>query len=225
MKASGKGSTFKELQAGVKIFENVEVGKDCAIYPPSVMGMPPKGKKEGDFALKIGSGAIIRPFTTLYAGSTIGRNLRTGQCVTIREENNIGDDVSIGTGSSVEFGNIIGDRVRIHSICFLEMVVIEEDVFIGPGVVFADDPHPPCPKFRECVGGARVGKGARIGAGCTILPGVSIGAGSLIGAGSVVTRDVPPGSVVAGNPAKVVKRLDELKCQKGFYPRPYSWLE
>ena len=95
----------------------------------------------------------------------------------------------------MEFGNRVGDRVRIHSGSTMEFVTIEDDVFIGPNTVFAGDPHPMnCPRYTECRGGAVVRRLARIGANVTIMPGVEIGEDSLVGAGSVVTDDVPPGS-------------------------------
>ncbi|MDO8847899.1 MAG: acyltransferase [Coriobacteriia bacterium] len=142
----------------------------------------------------------------------------------MREDNVVGDDVSIGTTAVLEFGNRIGNNVRIHSGCFLEMVTIEDDVFIGPNTVFTDDPHPMgCPRYKECVGGPIVRRFARIGANCTILPGVEIGENALVGAGSVVVHDVPAGAVVVGNPARVVKRVEDLTCQMEYYDRPYDW--
>ena len=117
----------------------------------------------------------------------------------------------------LEFGNRIGSRVRIHSGCFLELVTIEDDVFVGPNVVFTDDPHPMgCPRYEDCKGGATVRRLARIGANSTILPGVEIGEGSLVGAGSVVVQDVPAGAVVAGSPARVIKMVAELDVLAGL---------
>jgi acetyltransferase-like isoleucine patch superfamily enzyme len=104
------------------------------------------------------------------------------------------------------------------------MVTVEEDVFIGPGVVFTDDPHPMgCPRYKECLGGATVRPLARIGAGSVILPGVVVGRNSLVGAGSLVISDVPDNMVVAGQPARVIKRVDELVCGPGFFQKPYEW--
>lgn len=203
---------------------NVEIGEGTIIDVPSVIGKPPRGAGEGDLLLRIGREGHIRPFTTLYAGSVMGDNFQTGQGVSIREDNTIGNNVSVGTNSVLEFGNRIGDFSRIHSSCFMEMVTIGRHVFVGPNVVFTDDPHPMgCPRYKECKGGAVVEDYVRIGANSTILPGVRIGRNSLVGAGSVVTKDVPPGSVVAGNPAKVIKNIDDLTCPKGFFEKPYVW--
>ncbi|MDA8082860.1 MAG: acyltransferase [Nitrospiraceae bacterium] len=206
------------------ISPNVDIGEGTVIDVPSIIGKPPRGACEGDLLLRIGKNSHIRPFTTLYAGSTIGENFQTGQGVSIREDNIIGNQVSVGTNSVLEFGNRIGDFSRIHSNCFMEMVTIGRHVFVGPNVVFTDDPHPMgCPKYKECKGGAIVEDYARIGGHATILPGVRIGRNSLVGAGSVVVSDVPPDSVVAGNPARVIKKIQDLTCSKGFFERPYAW--
>jgi acetyltransferase-like isoleucine patch superfamily enzyme len=212
------------LDPGIRVAANVRLGAGAVVHAPCVLGLPPRGAEEGELPLTIGPGAIIRPCTTIYAGSTFGARLQTGQGASIREENTIGDDVSIGTHAVLEYGNVIGDRVRIHSGCFLELVTIEADVFVGPNVVFTDDPHPMgCPRYTDCKRGAVVRRTARIGANSTILPGVEIGAGSLVGAGSVVVDDVPAGTVVVGSPARVIKTVAELTCPPGFFERPYSW--
>jgi len=207
-----------------KIYPNVKIGTGTTIDEPCIIGKPPRGYRSGAKELCIGSNGHIRPFSTVYAGSTIGDYFQTGQGVCIREDNIIGNNVSIGTNSVLEFGNRIGDFSRIHTGCFLEMTTIGKNVFIGPSVVFTDDPHPMgCPKYRECKGGAVVEDFARIGANSTILPGVRIGKNSLIGAGSVVVKDIPDNCVAVGTPAKVIKSIDELKCERGFFEKPYKW--
>lgn len=206
----------------IRRYERVSVGAHSTIEGPCVLGKPPRGAAPGELALSIGDGAVIRPFTTLYAGSTIGARFQTGQGASVREGNVLGDDVSVGTNAVLEAGNRIGDRVRIHSGCFLESVTLEDDVFVAPNVVFADDPHPPCPRYEECVRGAVVEQGARIGSNSTILPGVRIGRGALVGAGSVVATDVPAGAVVAGSPARVVRQVEDLVCRSGLMDRPYG---
>ena len=208
----------------VHLAANVTLGEGCDLQPPCILGKAPRGAAEGERRLIIGPGAVIRPFTTIYAGSTFGARLQTGQGASIREDNHVGDHVSIGTNAVLEFGNRIGSRVRIHSGCFLELVIIEDDVFVGPNVVFTDDPHPMnCPRYTDCKGGAVVRRLARIGANATILPGVEVGEGALIGAGSVVVHDVPAAAVVAGNPARVIKQVAELVCPPGWFEHPYAW--
>jgi acetyltransferase-like isoleucine patch superfamily enzyme len=166
---------------------------------------------------------VIRPFTTIYAGTTIGAGFQSGQGASIREDNIIGDDVSVGTNAVLEYGNRIGDHVRIHSGCFLEQVTVGNHVFLGPHVVFTDDPHPACPRYTDCKGGPVVEDLVKIGANATLLPGVKVGRNSLVGAGAVVASDVPPDVVVAGSPARVVKKIDELTCWPGHFERPYVW--
>lgn len=200
----------------------VSLGKGTIVEPPCVLGKAPRGRMPGEMTLVMGEGGTVRPFTTIYAGTEIGHRFQSGQGVSIREDNVIGDDVSIGTNAVLESGNRIGNRVRIHTGCFLELVTVEDDVFIGPRVAFADDPHPPCPHYERCKRGATVERGAKIGANSTILPGVRIGSGALVGAGSVVVDDVPAGAVVVGNPARVIKQVSELTCDSGFLDHPYG---
>jgi acetyltransferase-like isoleucine patch superfamily enzyme len=208
----------------IRIFENVVIGEGAVIRPPVVLGLPPDGAKEGERRLVIGRGAVLGPFTVIYAGTTIGERFRTGQGASVREDNHLGDDVLVGTHAVLEPGNRTGNRVKVESHSALAIVTVGNDVYIGPNVVFADDPHPAgCPRYKECLGGATVGDLARIGAGSTILPGVTIGRNSLVGAGSVVVHDVEEGTVVAGNPARIVKRIVDLECYPKFYERPYVW--
>ena len=123
----------------------------------------------------------------------------------------IGDESRIGTFVEIQKNAAIGARCKISSHTFIcEGVTIEDEVFVGHGVQFTNDRDPaatangkPQTEADWQVIPTRVCRGASIGTGAIILPGVTIGAGALVGAGAVVTRDVPPGMVVAGNPARV----------------------
>lgn len=206
-----------------KDYLGVIVGSKSIIDLSVILGYPPYGKKLGESKLIIGSNSFIRTNTVIYGNSKIGKNFQCGHNVVIREQNEIGDDVLIHSGSQIFPRNKIGNSVSIHANCFLEGVTLGDGVILGPNVIFTDDLHPRCPRYLECVGGAKVARGAKIGANCTILPGVSIGKGALVGSGSVVVKNVPPGAVVVGNPAKVIKKVNELKCIKNFYKIPYEW--
>lgn len=188
------------------------LGAGVSVDESAVLGALPRNPAYRE--LKIGANSVIRSHTVVYAGVTAGDNFQTGHGAMIRENNVIGNNVSVGTHATLEAGNRIGDGTRIHSGCFLENVTLGENVFVGPNVVFTDDPHPPCPKCTASIGGALVGSGAAIGANSTILPGVRIGENALVGAGSVVTKDVAAGTIVAGNPARQMPKLrSELTCR------------
>ena len=193
-----------------KISTNVVVGARSHIHPTALVGLIGRA---GDSQTIIGEDSEIASGTVIYAGARFGAGLRTGHGAVIHENNAIGDRSIVGTYATLGPGNRIGKHCCIHTGCFLENVTLGDDVFIGPNVVFTDDPHPPCRECAEFVGGATVGDGASIGANSTILPGVKIGAGALVGAGSVVTKDVPPAAVVAGNPARVIKDVSEVHCR------------
>ena len=205
------------------IHSNVLLGKGTVVQDGAIVGEPPRGKQPGELKTVIGAGGVIRSGTVIYAGTVIGDRFQSGHGALVREDNVIGDDCSVGTHAVLEAGNRIGDGTRIHSGCFLEHTKIGSRVFLAPNVVFTDDPHPMCPRYLDCVLGATVEDDVSIGANATILPGIRIGAGSLIGAGSVVTKNVEPHSVVAGNPAVRVKDVDQLVCFKGYFERPYVW--
>lgn len=207
----------------VRIYAGVKIGANSNIGNFVILGIRGRDSKENS-ALTIAENATIRAFSVIYIGSTFGTNFQTGQGVSIRENNTIKDNVSIGTNTVLEFDNIIHSDSRIHSNCFLEMTEIEDNVFVGPGTVFLDDPHPmKCPRYKECKGGAKVKRKAKIGGRCVILPGVTIGENSLIGAGSCVAKNIPSNSVAVGYPAMVVKKITDLKCYIKAFERPYTW--
>jgi len=130
----------------------------------------------------------------------------------------IGDDTRVGTFVEIQKGARIGQRCKISSHTFIcEGVTIEDEVFVGHGVTFINDMYPRATAASgqlqteadwTCVN-TLVKRGASIGSGVTILGGVTIGEGALVGAGSLVSRDVPPGAVVAGNPARIIRRTPQ----------------
>jgi len=151
----------------------------------------------------------------------IAPNVKLGQGVRIFGFANlygceIGDEVKIGTFVEIQKGVKVGKRCKISSHSFLcEGVMLEDEVFIGHNVTFINDPYPRATtaggalqteKDWKCVP-TLVKKGASIGSSATVLCGITIGEGAVVGAGSVVTKDVPPNTVVAGNPARVLKTL------------------
>jgi len=187
----------------------LDLGKDCWIDAEVLLGYQP-GRRIELRPVRIGDRARIRAGTVIYASVEIGSGFETGHHVVIREENQIGDDCAIWNSSTIDYGCVLGSRVRVHcNVYVAQYTVLEDDVFLAPGVTIANDPHPICSK---CMQGPTIHSGARVGVNATILPHVEIGENALVGAGGVVTADVPPRAVVVGSPARVIGEVDDLEC-------------
>jgi UDP-3-O-[3-hydroxymyristoyl] glucosamine N-acyltransferase len=198
------------------VADGVSLGVGSVVEEFCVVG------RHGSGPTVIGPGATLRTHTVVYAGNTIGARFSTGHHALVRESNTIGDDVSVGSLSTVEHHVTIGDGVRIHSQCFIpEYSVLEAGCWIGPRVTLTNAPFPRCQHMPNCLLGVTVGRDAKLGANVTVLPGVRIGERALVGAGAVVTRDVPAGAVVVGNPGRAVRTVDDLLCPVGEPHSPY----
>jgi len=140
-------------------------------------------------SVKVGKGTKIwhPELSNIYGDGSIGENCNIGTLVEIRNPH-------------------IGSRCKIQAFVFIpEGVTIGDDVFIGPHVCFTNDKYPSAVdygEFRQTI----VKSGVAIGANSTIVCGITIGEGAMIGAGAVVTKDVPPGVIVVGNPARELKK-------------------
>lgn len=136
----------------------------------------------------------------------IGADTRIWQFVVVLPEARIGAECNICAHVLIENDVTIGDRVTVKSgVQLWDGLRIEDDVFIGPNVTFTNDPFPRSKEYPSAFAVTTVKAGASIGGGATILPGVTIGRQAMVGAGSVVTRSVPDGAVVVGNPARIVR--------------------
>jgi acetyltransferase-like isoleucine patch superfamily enzyme len=140
----------------------------------------------------VGEGTRIWAFSHVLSGARLGSDCNVGEQVFIENDVIVGDRVTIKNGVQLWDGLRVGD-----------------DVFIGPNATFTNDPFPRSRRYDHAVPVTRIEPGASIGANATVLPGITIGARAMVGAGSVVTRDVAPGAVVAGNPARVVGCVGE----------------
>jgi UDP-2-acetamido-3-amino-2,3-dideoxy-glucuronate N-acetyltransferase len=142
----------------------------------------------------IGAGTRIWAFAHVLPGAVIGADCN------ICDHSYIDDDV------------IIGDRVTIKGqVAIIDGMRIADDVFIGPNVTFTNDPFPRSRQSWKCERMV-IERGASIGSGAVFVPGVNVGEGAMVGAGAVVTRDVPPFTVVVGNPARVIRAVTDEEC-------------
>ena len=138
----------------------------------------------------------------------IGEGTRVWQYVVILPGAVIGRDGNICSHCFIENQVVVGDRVTVKcGVQLWDGVTLEDDVFVGPNVTFTNDLQPRSRNAAAKLLPTLVKKGASIGANATILPGLTIGEGSMVGAGAVVTKDVPPRTLVVGNPARVVRSL------------------
>src|SRR6202023_1683413 len=149
----------------------------------------------------------------------LGRNVRIYAFVNLYGCE-IGDETRIGTFVEIQKGALIGDNCKISSHTFIcEGVTIESGVFVGHGVTFINDRYPLATNSAgqlqteadwDCQKTV-VKRGASIGSGATLLGGITVGENAIVGAGSVVTKDVPANAIVAGNPAKLLRYVDESR--------------
>jgi acetyltransferase-like isoleucine patch superfamily enzyme len=175
----------------------VDIGAGTVIQDNVVLGHLDDG------LLTIGGNGIIRSGTIIYSNVKIGNDFKTGHHALVRENTEIGDNVLIGTNSVVDGNCKIGNNVSVQTAVYVTAyTTLEDDVFMGPCSVTANDKYM---RVGARLEGPVIKKGARIGANSTILPAVVVGEQAVVGSGAVVTRDVPSGATVAGNPARPIK--------------------
>jgi len=191
------------------------IGDRCSIEDHAVLGKAPRlarhssaGGEAGPSQIgadsSVGTGAIV------FAGARIGRGVIIGDQAFVRERSTVGDGSVIGRGSVVDNDVAIGARVRVQTNVYLTAgTVVEDDVFVGPGVTTANDNTMARHPLGEPLRGALLRRACRVGAGAVLLPGVQVGEEAFVAAGAVVSRDVPPRAVVLGVPARVTRRVED----------------
>ena len=186
-----------------------KIGKKVRIKDNVVIGL-----KYSDDCKEVilGDNVTIREGSIIYADVVIGSNFKTGHNILIREKTVIGSNIVIGSNTVIDGTVEIGSYVKIETGVYIPThTKIGSHVFIGPCVVMTNDRYPQRLRDQYKPEGAIIGDGVSIGANSTLLPGVRIGEGSFIAAGSVVTKDIPPWSLIMGVPGKIKPLPDKLK--------------
>jgi acetyltransferase-like isoleucine patch superfamily enzyme len=208
--------------AGVRLGEDVRIGVNVVIYAGTViedgtriedgavLGRAPllaahSSARGGDAGpLVVGSGASIGTGAVAFGGARIGEGAIVGDHTHIREGATLGEDTVVGRGTAIGPAASIGARVRLQTNVWLTgWTTVEDDVFVGPGLVSMNDDTMARLAPGERLDGPVLRRACRVGGGVLLTPGVEVGEEAFVGAGAVVTRDVPPGAIVMGVPARV----------------------
>jgi acetyltransferase-like isoleucine patch superfamily enzyme len=193
---------------GCRIADNVVLGKQPALSPRST------ARREELPPLELGPGSVVSTGAIVFAGTKIGARAIVGDQACVRERCVVGDDVVIGRGSLVENDTTIGALTKIQANAYVTAYsTLEDNVFIAPCVTTTNDNYMGRTERRHALmRGPTIRRGARVGGAAVLLPGVEIGEEAFVGAGAVVLEDVPPRTVVVGNPARALREVpdDEL---------------
>jgi acetyltransferase-like isoleucine patch superfamily enzyme len=215
------------VHAGAVIGAGSSIGSGAVVHPGSRLGarvlvedgavlgkrprLRPGSSAAGAFGdLEVADDATICCGAVVYAGAAVGVRAIVGDQSQVRERAVLGEGSVLGRGSTLDFDAVVGARVSVQTLVYITAgTIVEDDVFIGPGVVMTNDDtmarHGPELPLR----GAILRRACRVGGGVVLTPGVVIGEEAFIAAGAVVVRDVPDRSVVMGVPGRVVRQVSE----------------
>jgi acetyltransferase-like isoleucine patch superfamily enzyme len=206
------------LGSRVTLYPKCRIGPGCTILDGAVIGRLPIPNATATRKvspvyrdLVIGRDSIIGANAVLYTGVRIGPEALIGDLASIREDCEVGRGAIIGRGVMMLYECRVGAFSRIQDqVHLVGNAVIEEHVFIGMGALMANDNDVYLTRFgfhATALRGPLIRRFAVVGTGAVLLPGVEIGEGALVAAGAVVTRDVPPWTIVAGVPARPVRKI------------------
>jgi acetyltransferase-like isoleucine patch superfamily enzyme len=190
---------------GCKILDYAVVGKQPTLSPRST------AKREELPPLELGAGTIVSTGAVVFAGTRVGARVILGDQTCVRERCEIGDDVVLGRGSLIENDTTVGELTKIQAHAYITAYsTLEDNVFIAPCVATTNDNYMGrTEKRHELVKGPTIRRGARVGGAAVLLPGIEVGEEAFVGAGAVVLRDVEPGTLVVGNPARPIRQVPE----------------
>jgi acetyltransferase-like isoleucine patch superfamily enzyme len=194
------------IHDGTRVGDNVRIDDHATLGKRPMRAANSATTKEQELPpLTVGEDCIVGTGVVLYRGASIEPKVLMADLCTVRENVSVGRGTIVGRGVTIENFCTIGRYCKLESECYVcAYSTLEDRVFLAPGVVTSNDNYVGRTQERfKHFKGVTVKKGGRIGAGSVTLPGIVVGEDGLVAAGSVVTRDVPPGKVVVGAPARV----------------------
>lgn len=204
---------FSVIHGNVRLGSGTVIGSHCSVGEPTDLA--------GGHPLVLGARSLVRSHSVIYAGSTFADGLETGHHATIREGITAGTNLRVGTLADLQGDTTFGRFVRLHSNVHVgKGSDVGDFVWIFPFTVLTNDPHPPS---DVAFAGVVIEEFAVVTTMVCIAPGVRVGARSLVAASSMVTRDVPPDTVVRGSPARVVGPTSSVILRDGSGMPAYPW--
>jgi acetyltransferase-like isoleucine patch superfamily enzyme len=206
-----------EVAESAVVYPGTVIGDSCRILDGAVVGKQPSlsprstAKKGPLPPLELGAGTLVSTGAVVFAGTRVGERVIVGDQACVRERCEIGDDVVIGRGSLVENDTTVGALTKIQAHAYITAYsTLEDNVFIAPCVATTNDNFMGRTERRhELIKGPTIRRGARVGGAAVLLPGIEVGEEAFVGAGAVVIRDVPPRTLVVGNPARAIRQVAE----------------
>jgi len=201
--------------AYVVVHDGTVIGDGCTIEDHAVLGKRPRLAEDSAASGRIGTlrlqaGVSVCAGAILFAGAEVGAGAIIGDQSYVRERSQIGPGSVIGRGSVVDNDVRVGARAKVQTGVYLTAFsLLEDDVFVGPGVTMTNDDTMARHDAGTPLRGAVLRRACRIGGGSVLTPGVEIGEEAFVAAGAVVRRDVPPRAVVMGVPARIVREVPD----------------
>jgi UDP-2-acetamido-3-amino-2,3-dideoxy-glucuronate N-acetyltransferase len=199
------------VHAGTVVGSGARLGDGCVIGKAPSLGARSTSSRETPPPAVLGEGVTVGAAAVVLAGARIGDRCVVADQAHVRERTDIGAESVVGRGASVENDVQIGVRAKLQTGAYVTAwSLLEDDVFLAPGVVLTNDPTAGRRQGEE-LRGAVLRRACRVGGGAVLLPGVEVGEEAFVGAGAVVTRDVPARAVALGVPARVVREVGEAE--------------
>jgi acetyltransferase-like isoleucine patch superfamily enzyme len=196
------------VHSGVQLGPGVSLGDHCVVGKPPALSVRSTAPRADPGPAVLGAGVTLGAGAVVAAGAWLGERVVVADQAHVRERVEIGAESLVGRAASVENDVRIGARVRMQTGAYVTAwSVVEDDVFVAPGVFLTNDPTAGRRGDGQELRGAVLRRGCRIGGGAVLLPGVEVGEEAFVGAGAVVTRDVEPRTVVVGVPARAMRTV------------------